>query len=143
MSLLRITGLLTLFLFGATCTNQKSIEDPGVDEDTSGLKPEIMFEKTEHNLGQIMQGEKVGYNFIFSNQGGASLVILDASASCGCTVPKYSKEPIAPGEKGSVEVVFDSSGRMGQQSKTVTLKTNGKVPVVHLTIKADIIRQES
>lgn len=90
-----------------------------------------------------MQGEKVGYNFIFTNDGDASLVIMDASASCGCTVPKYSKEPIAPGEKGSVEVVFDSSGRMGQQSKTVTLKTNGKVQIVYLTIKADIIRKES
>jgi hypothetical protein len=143
MRLLHITGLLTLLLFGGGCTNQKSTEVSGTVEDQTGLKPEIGFEKTEHNLGRIVQGEKVGYNFIFTNDGGASLVILDATASCGCTVPKYSKEPIAPGEKGSVEVVFDSSGRMGNQSKTVTLKTNGKVPVVYLTIKADIIRKES
>ncbi len=143
MRLLHIAGLLTLLLFGAACTNQKSTEVSGMVEDQTGLKPEIRFEKTEHNLGRILQGEKVGYNFIFTNDGGASLVIMDASASCGCTVPKYSKEPIGPGEKGSVEIVFDSSGRMGQQSKTVTLKTNGKVQVVYLTIKADIIRKDS
>jgi hypothetical protein len=143
MRLLHITGLLILLLFGAACTNQKSTEVSGTVEDQTGMKPEIRFEKTDHNLGRILQGEKVGYNFIFTNDGDASLLILDASASCGCTVPKYSKEPIAPGEKGSVEVVFNSSGRIGQQSKTVTLKTNGKVPVVYLTIKADIVIKES
>lgn len=143
MRLLHITGLLTLLLLGAACTNQKSNEVSGTVADKTGLKPDIRFEKTEHNLGRILQGEKVGYNFIFTNDGDASLVIMDASASCGCTVPKYSKEPIGPGEKGSVEVVFDSSGRMGQQSKTVTLRTNGKVQIVYLTIKADIIRKES
>jgi hypothetical protein len=143
MRLLHITGLLTLLLFGAACANQKSTEVSGTVVDKTGLKADIRFEKTEHNLGRILQGEKVGYNFIFTNDGDASLVIMDASASCGCTVPKYSREPIAPGEKGSVEVVFDSSGRMGQQSKTVTLRTNGKVQLVYLTIKADIIRKES
>jgi hypothetical protein len=143
MRLLHITGLLILFIFGAACTNEKSAKVSGTVEDQTGMKPEIRFDKTEHNLGRILQGEKVGYNFTFTNDGDASLVILDASASCGCTIPKYSKEPIAPGGKGSVEVVFDSSGRMGQQSKTVTLKTNGKVPVVYLTIKADIVRKES
>ena len=143
MRLLYITGLLTFILLAAACTNQKSTEVSGTGEDNAGSKPDINFVKTEHDFGRVMQGEKVGYSFIFTNGGDASLVILDASASCGCTVPKYNKEPIAPGEKGSVEVVFDSSGRMGQQSKTVTLKTNGKDQVVYLTIKANIIRKES
>ena len=143
MRLLHLKGLLILLLIAAACTNQKSNEVSGTVEDQSGLKPEISFEKSEHNLGRIEQGEKVGYNFMFTNVGEASLVILDASASCGCTVPKYSRKPIAPGERGSVEVVFDSAGRMGKQSKTVTLKTNGKVSVVKLTIKADIVRKQS
>lgn len=142
MRLVYITGLLTLLLFGAACKNQNSTEVSGTDVEKTRSRPEIRFEKTEHDLGKVLQGEKVGYNFIFTNVGDASLVIMDASASCGCTVPRYSKKPIAPGEKGSVEVVFDSSGRMGQQSKTVTLKTNGKVKIVYLTIKAEIIRKE-
>jgi hypothetical protein len=143
MRLLYITGFLAFILLGPACTNKKSSEISGTVKDVAGSTPDISFVKTEHNFGRVMQGEKVGYSFVFTNDGDASLVILDASASCGCTVPKYSSEPIAPGEKGSVEVVFDSSGRMGQQSKTVTLKTNGKVQVVYLTVKANIIRKES
>ena len=141
MKLLYFTGLSILLLFGAACTHQKSSDE--AVQDKSGLKSEISFEKTEHHLGNMMRGEKAGYNFRFTNVGEASLQILDASASCGCTVPKYSSEPIPPGEMGTVEVVFDSSGRSGQQSKTVTLKTNGKTRVVHLTIKANIIAEQS
>jgi hypothetical protein len=137
MRSLHITGLLVLLLFGAACRNQKP--DREVVEVPPGLQPEIRFEKTEHHLGNVLQGEKVGYNFIFTNVGDASLVIQDAKASCGCTVPKFSREPIPPGGKGSVEVVFDSSGRIGQQSKTVTIQTNGKEQVVYLTIKAKIV----
>ena len=141
MKILLITGLSILLLFGTACSNQKSRQEPLGDQ--SGLQSEIRFEKTEHHLGNILQGEKVGYNFLFTNAGEASLVILDASASCGCTVPRYSSKPIPPGGDGSVEVVFDSSGRMGQQSKTVTLKTNGKNKVVYLTIKANITVKKS
>ena len=141
MKLLHITGLSILLLLGAACTHQKSGGE--TVQDQNGLQPEITFDKTEHHLGNVLQGEKAGYNFRFTNVGDASLLILDARASCGCTVPRYSSEPIAPGEKGTVEVVFDTSGRIGQQSKTVTLKTNGKSRVVHLTIKANIIIEQS
>jgi hypothetical protein len=141
MKILLITGLSILLLSGPACSNQKSGQEPPGDQ--SGNQSEIRFEKTEHNLGNILQGEKVGYNFLFTNVGDASLVIMDASASCGCTVPRYSRKPIPPGGDGSVEVVFDSSGRMGRQTKTVTLKTNGKNKVVHLTIKANITIKKS
>ena len=137
MRSLHITGLLVLMWFGAACRNQHYGQ--GRVEGPPGSPPEIRFEKTEHQLGNVLQGEKVGYNFIFTNVGDASLVIQDATASCGCTVPKYSSEPIPPGGKGSVEVVFNSSGRIGQQSKTVTIKTNGKEAVTYLTIKANIV----
>ena len=143
MRLLNITGLLILLLTGIACTSNEPSVVSETGENQTGLRPEIRFEKTEHHLGQILQGEKVGYNFTFTNDGNASLLILDVSASCGCTVPKYNKEPYAPGTKGSVAVVFDYSGRIGQQNKTVTIKTNAKVPVVYLTIKANIIRNES
>jgi hypothetical protein len=137
MRSLNITGLLVLLLFGAACRNQQS--GKGMVEVPPGSQPEIRFEKTEHHFGDVLQGEKVGYGFIFTNVGDASLVIRDATASCGCTVPRYSSEPIPPGGKGSVEVVFDSSGRLGQQSKTVTVQTNGKEPVVYLKIEANIV----
>jgi hypothetical protein len=134
-----ITGLMVLLLVICSCSHEKSVEPGQNGGVTSNEYGEIRFDKTDHDLGTIVQGETVGYNFAFSNIGEGSLVILNASASCGCTVPQFSKEPVPPGGSGMVEVVFDSSGRMGQQSKTITIKTNGTPPVVNLTIRADIV----
>ena len=103
----------------------------------------IRFEKTEHDLGRILQDETVGYNFKFTNEGESALLILEAQAGCGCTDPRYSKKPIPPGESGEIEVIFDSSGRMGQQTKFVTIFTNARESKVELIIKADIYRSES
>ncbi|MCK4853077.1 MAG: DUF1573 domain-containing protein [Bacteroidales bacterium] len=83
MRLLNFTGLLILLLIGVACTSKTSTDISLAGENQNGLQPEIRFEKTEYNLGKILQGEKVGYNFTFTNDGDASLVILDASASCG------------------------------------------------------------
>ncbi len=119
------------------------MDQSGNRNELQGKGGEISFEKSEHDLGTVLQGEKVGYNFAFTNTGEGSLIILDANASCGCTIPRFSKEPVPPGGKGTVEVVFDSTGRMGKQSKTVTLNTNGKVRLVQLTIRANIINSNS
>ncbi len=91
------------------------------------------------DFGVIIQGENVAHTFIIKNVGEADLVISQASASCGCTVPKFSREPIAPGQTGKVEVAFSSAGRSGQQLKTITLLTNAQPSTVTLTIKANVI----
>ena len=122
-----------------SCINEKSSEEAESGKVVKDQGGEISFEKTNHDLGTVEQGETVGYNFTFTNTGEGSLLILDASASCGCTVPRFSREPVIPGGSGTVEVMFDTSGRIGKQRKTVTLQTNGKVRVVQLTIEAYII----
>lgn len=125
----------------AACTTGHEKADP---EKETGLEPaEISFVKTEHNLGRIIQGEKVGYTFRFTNTGESALVILDAKAGCGCTVPKYNRKPVEPGGSGSIEVVFDSSGRTGKQQKTVTILSNAENSSVRLAIQADIYRDET
>lgn len=136
-----IVGSLLLLCF--SCSGGKTGGNGLAVENGTDQKADIKFEKLEHDLGTVVQGETVGYNFAFTNSGNASLIIQDAGASCGCTVPRYSKEPVPPGGSGTVEVVFDTSGRIGQQSKTVTIRTNGKVPVTCLTIKANIIEPNS
>ena len=130
-----------LMMVQLTCT-QGERDNASKDVSGDGLA-EIQFVKTEHDLGKILQGETVGYNFEFSNAGESALLILEARAGCGCTVPRYSKKPVHPGESGTIEVVFDSSGRMGKQLKTVTLRTNSIEPTVKLTITADIVKQDS
>lgn len=101
--------------------------------------PVIKFDTTYHDFGTLIQGEQVSYTFRFKNTGTSSLVIKDAFSTCGCTVPNYSKEPIAPGNEGKIEVIFDSDGKRGVQYKTVTLKLNTKIEEKTLTIKANVI----
>ncbi len=103
-----------------------SIEVPLTNDgkvDTSQL-PKFTFINDTYDFGQIKQGEKVSYSFKFKNTGNTPLIISSASASCGCTVPSYPEEPIQPGEESKIDVVFDSNGKMGMQTKTITLVAN-------------------
>jgi len=104
-------------------------------------QPVIEFVKTVYDFGNVIQGEVVGTTFIFINTGKSNLIIQDANASCGCTVPRWDKEPVLPGEKGSMEVVFDSSGRIGKQNKSITVRTNAENATVILSIKAEVLSE--
>lgn len=135
--------IIGVFLLAGSChSDQKkqaathSTDDPKEFQDNL---PEITFVKTVHNFGTIYQGEIVGTIFSFTNTGGSNLLILDASASCGCTVPKWRKEPVPPGGEGSLEVIFDSSGRGGTQNKSVTIYTNASNANIVLNIMAEVI----
>lgn len=96
------------------------------------------FDKTEHDFGNIMQGDKVETIFTFTNNGEADLVIESAKGSCGCTVPDYPKTPVKPGEKATMKVSFNSAGKKGHNKKSVTIQANTKAGVERLTITADI-----
>jgi len=100
--------------------------------------PVLEFETTNHHFGDIIQGEKVSYFFKFKNTGNAPLVISSANASCGCTVPEYTKTPIEPDEEGFIDVTFDSGGKSGMVSKTVTIIANTIPNSTILTISAEI-----
>jgi hypothetical protein len=99
----------------------------------------ISFSEVEHNFGQVKEGEKIGCIFTFINTGDADLIINSATTTCGCTVPRYDRKPIVPGSKGSLEVTFNTEGRNGIQSKTITVKSNAEPPIAILKITAEII----
>ena len=86
--------------------------------------PKIEIENSDFDFGDIEQGDIVSHVFKFRNIGKNDLVILDAHASCGCTVPDWTKTPVKNGERGEVKITFNSSGKSGLQQKTVTLRTN-------------------
>jgi len=122
-----------------SCGSNKSSENADRNSvNDSTAVPEISFNTLVHDFGEITEGEKVAYVFTFTNTGTGSLVINNASASCGCTVPKYSRKPLAPGQKGTMEVVFNTSGFGGIQTKTISVQSNAKTPVVVLAVKADV-----
>lgn len=98
---------------------------------------EIEWKKTSHDFGEIVQGTKAKYTFTFVNKGTGPIIINNATASCGCTVPNFSKEPVQPGQQGSVTVVFDSSGKSGNFSKNITVLTS--VGQSTLFIKGNVV----
>jgi hypothetical protein len=104
-------------------------------DNTGDEKAAIAFETTEFNFGEIRAGEKVNYKFKFKNTGNAPLVIENAQASCGCTVPDYSKAPIEPNGTGEIAIQFDSSNKDGKQDKTVTVKSNTETPSITLNVR--------
>jgi hypothetical protein len=142
--MIRTVILISLIIFFACSDNgnnqgEKTHEFGG---SLSGEKTAIIeFDKTECHIEKVIEGEKVGCQFSFRNSGTADLIIQNATASCGCTVPRWSREPIKPGKTGSLEVIFDSSGRMGVQKKTVTVYSNAVERVINLTIIAEIINK--
>lgn len=118
-----------------TDNDMKSVE---AEKALAGKLPKIELDKVEHDFGTINEGEVVETEFIVKNIGNADLVIADAKGSCGCTVPQPPKEPIAPGQSAPIKVSFDSNGKPGQQSKTVTLTTNTENGKETFTIKANV-----
>jgi hypothetical protein len=131
---------LTVFLLACSAdSNRTGDEATGAEGDSSGVKVAIIeFDRTEYYMEKVVEGEKVGCQFTFRNRGTADLIIQDATASCGCTVPRWEKEPVKPGRAGTIEVIFDSSGRKGIQKKTVTVYSNATERVSNLTIVAEI-----
>ena len=103
-------------------------------------QPEIKFDKTVHNFGTFSEKTPVQTAvFAFTNTGKAPLIINQAIASCGCTIPSYTKEPIMPGEKGTVKVTYNGKGKFpGHFKKSITIRTNGKVEMVRLYIEGDM-----
>lgn len=103
-------------------------------------KPEMVFEKTEHNFGTIQ--EEIGAvttQFEFTNTGNSPLIIRRVSASCGCTTPSYSREPILPGKKGMIAAKYSTTARPGTFNKSITVYTNVPDTVYVLRIKGNVI----
>ena len=101
---------------------------------------QIKFEKTSHDFGSFSESNpKVSCVFAFENVGEQPLVINQAIASCGCTVPEYTKEPVQPGEKGEIKVHYNGAGKFpGHFKKSITVRTNGAVEMTRLYIEGDM-----
>jgi hypothetical protein len=87
----------------------------------------IQFPETSHEFGTIDEGTRASYEFEFSNTGDSILLLTDVRASCGCTVPTWPHQPIKPGEKAKISVVYNSAGHGGENfHKSITVTTNMK-----------------
>jgi hypothetical protein len=142
--------LLTLSLMSCETGENEGSVDTNLVQNSASREgksdtdlPEITFETKEHDFGRITQGERVRYEFAFTNTGRSNLIISDARGSCGCTVPDWPKKPVLPGEKGVIKVEFNSEGKSGLQEKTITIVTNCEPATRVIRIKANIVVAET
>ena len=120
----------------------ENVEEAAERDAQAVYYPEMKFDETEFDFGTIEQGTPQEHTFSFTNTGKAPLVITNASSSCGCTVPSYTKEAIAPGETGELLVKFNGSGQ-NQVTKTVTVSANTEAGKEQIKIKAFVNPKES
>jgi Protein of unknown function (DUF1573) len=122
-----------------------AINNPATASENNGeaesMLPVFQFTEEEFDFGSIKEGESVSHAFKFKNTGKSDLLISSASGSCGCTVPEWPKDPIAPGKEGTVNVRFNSEGKSGMQHKTVTLIANTIPNSKVLTITGEVVKK--
>jgi hypothetical protein len=141
----RIQAGILLVLAGVllSCNGQNGREQPEAStQEITGHnidnEPVIAFDTLIHDFGTIIEGESVVCYFDYRNEGGGELIITSVEASCGCTTPDWSGEPLESGEKETLAIIFDTSGRSGEQHKLVTVKSNASNQVVQLIIRANV-----
>lgn len=135
--------LLLILASFFSCTGQNGrneirTESKAVVREGSHLQSDISFDTLSHDFGTIIEGEMVMYYFEYENTGEGDLAITGVETTCGCTTLDWDKEPLKPGERSQLKVVFDTKGRLGTQLKPVAVKTNGQTPLVWLSIKANV-----
>ena len=104
--------------------------------------PEISFDKTVHNYGTIPYNGDGNCKFSFTNTGKEPLILTNVRSSCGCTVPKWPREPILPGHSDVIDVVYKTN-RVGKINKTITVQSNGQTKTVVLRIKGQVLKKEA
>ncbi|MCB0640453.1 MAG: DUF1573 domain-containing protein [Phaeodactylibacter sp.] len=108
------------------------------DAAPTGPTTTVSFAETEFDFGTVDAGDIVSHEFSFTNTGSEPLIISNAKGSCGCTVPKWPKDPIAPGATGKILVEFNSKGKKNKQNKKVTITANTEPAQSFLYIKGDV-----
>jgi Protein of unknown function (DUF1573) len=132
--------LVTVTILSCDYRRKDKIADDALTQKTLALKDSttVQIIDSSYNFGKVTDGEKVQYSYRFKNTGTKPLVIVQATASCGCTVPQKPEKPILPGEIGFIKIVFDSKGRVGSAHKTITVISNANPEFPQLILTGDV-----
>ncbi|HXA01379.1 MAG TPA: DUF1573 domain-containing protein, partial [Cytophagaceae bacterium] len=104
--------------------------------------PIVTFTEIAHDFGDIIQGDSVMHVFHFKNSGTSPLIISEVITTCGCTAPKFTKEPVMPGKTGEIFITFRSAGKQGLQNKIITILSNSTNTPVRLSIRVNVLQKQ-
>ncbi len=104
--------------------------------------PKIKLVEEVYDFGTIVEGPAASHEFKFKNEGKEPLILSNVKASCGCTVPTWPKEPILPGKESQIIATYNTQGRVGGFTKTITIESNANEPAKVVTIKGEVIKAE-
>ena len=141
---MRIIAIFLVSAFLYSCDirdkDKQTIETVAQEE----VKPTtIQLIDSVYDFGTITEGENVEYSYRFKNTGSEPLIIQNATASCGCTVPEKPDAPVKPGELGYIKVKFNSEKRPGQAHKAVVVTSNASPAFPDLIIKGNVISKNN
>ena len=128
-----------LIILQTSCQIHRPKENVKISPEGNSVTAFMYFTDAEFNAGKIVQGEKVSHSFTVENRGKSDLLIVSVNASCGCTVAKWDKKPIAPGKSGFIEFVFDSKGKFGLQHKTIVVESNARPDLKILSLICEVV----
>lgn len=133
--------IVAAMLMVAACTSAPQGSQTAEQQqsaDSIVKKGSFKFDTTVFDFGNILEGEQVSTEFVYTNVGDADIIISKIETSCGCTVPEYGKDPVKPGDRGSIRVRFDSNGKSGTQYKTIRIFSNSEEDIFELVITGEV-----
>jgi hypothetical protein len=105
--------------------------------------PVITFKENSKDFGDITQGQQVAHTFVLTNTGKQPLIISNVAATCGCTVPSWPKEPVAPGKSAEIKVSFNSTGKVGKQNSVVRIYSNASEPIEKVSLISNVLTKSN
>lgn len=122
----------------ATQAQNPNVQQPATPAVPAGPTTSMSFDETTYDFGTVAEGEMVSHTYTFTNTGEETLVLSDAKGSCGCTVPKWPREPIAPGASADITVEFNSKNKKGKRNQKVTITANTNPPQTFIYLTGEV-----
>jgi len=136
------TFLFFLFITAATVSFAQQAKTGTADKITQANAnpnaPTVDFKEESYNFGDVSEGPQITHEFKFTNNGKEPLILSNVKASCGCTTPSWPKDPILPGKEATILVTYNTQGRPGKFTKTITITSNASNPNKVITINGTV-----
>lgn len=134
--------VLSVWVLNAQHSTPVMANPPAPDNSNNPNAPKIEFKEETYNFGELVEGPQVTHEFKFVNTGKEPLVLSNVKASCGCTTPSWPKEAVLPGKESTILVTYNTQGRPGPFTKSITVTSNSSAPSKVIYIKGEVIKGE-